>query len=137
MTPPDIPPPTEIQLRFARVLEWTMHLGLAMLALSFTAYCAGWLPPMVPLDAMPALWGHPLADYLQRAGLPIGWGWVKFAAHGDVANLAGIAVLAGATVAGLLAVVPLYIARKDRIYAALALVGAAVVLLAASAVLSH
>lgn len=127
----------QVQRRFARVLEWSMRLGMAMLAFSFTAYCAGWLQPMVPLDAMPALWGHPLADYLQRSGLPIGWGWLKFATHGDVANLAGIAVLAGATVAALLAIASLYAARKDWIYTVLALAGSGIVLLAASAVLSH
>lgn len=134
---PDHDSATDPQLVYARVLEWGTWIGIAALTFAFVAYCAGWLKPMVPLEAMPALWGHPVADYLQRSGLPTGWGWLAFVVHGDVANLVGIGILAGVSLLCLLALIPLYVARKDWIYALIAASGGAVLVLAASSLLGH
>lgn len=56
--------------------------------------------------------------------------------RGDIAGLVGIAVLAGCSVLCLLALVPMYLRRGDRAYAALCVAEAAVVVLAASGVLA-
>ena len=64
--------------------------------------------------------------------VPHCWGWLALVHKGDVAGLAGIAILAGCSLVGLLALVPLYLRRGDRAYAALCLAEVAVVLLAAS-----
>ena len=61
--------------------------------------------------------------------------WAALAAHGDIANLLGIALLAGCSLPPLLALVPLYASRGDRVYAGLCLAQVAVLVLAASGVL--
>ncbi len=122
----------QARLRYARVVEVGTYLGMALLALAFLAYAFGWVRPMVPLEAMPGLWAHPVADYLQRAGLPTGWGWLHFLNHGDVATLIGISVLAAVSLAALLAVLPLYLKRRDWIYVGFTGAGALVLIAAAS-----
>lgn len=120
------------QLRYARLLEWGTRLGLALLAASFAAYLLGIAPPHVPLQRLPELWSLPVAQYAEATRTPAGWGWLALAAHGDIAGLIGIVVLAGSSLVCLLALVPLYLRRGDRAYAALCVAEAAVIALAAS-----
>lgn len=121
--------------RYARVVEIGTHLGMALLALAFFAYAFGWMRPMVPLEVIPTLWAHPVSEYLQRAGLPTGWGWLRFVAHGDVAALVGISVLAGVSLVALLAVLPLYLRRRDWIYVGVVAAGSVVLIAAASSLI--
>jgi hypothetical protein len=123
------------QLRYARWLEWGTRAGLAILLLSFAAYLGGVVPSHVPRAHLPELWSLPVGQYLQRTGTPAGWGWLRLAGHGDMANLVGIALLASCSLPPLLALVPLHLRRGDRIYAALCLAEIAVLVLAASGVL--
>lgn len=122
------------QLRYARWLDLGTRIGLAVLVLSFAAYAVGWPAPHVPVDRLPELWTLPVEDYLRATRLPTGWGWLSLLAHGDVMGLAGIALLAGCTLPALLALLPLYRARGDRVFVGLCLAEVAVLLLAASGV---
>ena len=124
------------QLRYARVLAWGTRIGLALLVVSFFAYAFEWLTPLVPHDQLPQLWSQPVGSYLKTTGIPTGWGWVSMAKYGDIFNFFGIAVLAGASIPCLIAVVPLYAARRDKIFLAICLLEIAVLLLAASAILN-
>jgi len=124
------------QLLYARLLDWSTRLGLLVLVLSFAAYAFGLVIPHVPLERLPQLWSHPVAQYLQETQLPVGWGWLALVHRGDVAGLVGIVILAGCSLACLLALVPLYLRRGDKAFAALCLAEVAVVLLAASGWLS-
>jgi len=90
---------------------------------------------MVPLEVIPTLWAHPVSEYLQRTGLPTGWGWLRFVAHGDVAALVGISVLAGVSLVALLAVLPLYLKRRDWIYVGVVAAGSVVLIAAASSLI--
>ncbi len=130
-TPAVVEQPPE-QLRYARLLEWSTYVGLLLLVGGFAAYMMGWLPARVPPERLPELWGQPVASYLQRSGMPAGWGWLELTGHGDVAPLLGIAVLAAGSLPALLALVPLYLARRERAFVGLCLAEVAVVLLAAS-----
>jgi hypothetical protein len=136
------PPPTNAQqqqaeaTRYAWVLDWGTRLGVAALFLSFVAYLTGLLPPHVPLKDLPGLWNLPVDAFLQRTDTPTGWGWLALAHKGDMANLIGIALLAGCSLAPLLGLIPLYLKRRDHAYAAICLLVAAVILLAASGVLT-
>lgn len=134
MTPNAVTQPPE-QLLYARWLEWGTRLGLVALVALFAAYAGGLLAPQVPVDQLPALWNQPVADYLKATGAPSGWGWLQRLEQGDVANLLGIAILAGCSVLCLLALLPLALKRGDRLLAALCVAEAAVVLLAASGVI--
>ena len=126
-----------VQLRYALLVEAAARLGLVLLVLSFAAYVLGLMPPQVALERLPALWGLPVEDYLQRSGAPAGWSWLGQLQHGDVAGMLGIAVLAGCSLPALLALLPLYLQQRDRTYAALCVAEVAVVLLAASGWLSN
>jgi hypothetical protein len=120
------------QLRYALMLEWGTRAGLAVLAVSFVGYLAGWLPAQVAPQELPALWSLPAAHFQGRTGSPTGWGWLALLDRGDMLGLAGIALLAGCSLLALLALVPMYAARRDRAFAALCLLEAAVLLAAAS-----
>ena len=124
------------QLRYARLLDWGTRLGLLVLVLSFAAYAFGLVSPHVPLERLPQLWAHPVAQYLQETQSPAGWGWLALVHRGDVVALVGIAILSGCSLVCLLALVPLYLRRGDRAFAALCLAEVVVVLLAASGWLS-
>ncbi len=124
------------QLRYARWLEAGTRVGLAALVLIFLAYGLGLSEPHVPHSRLPEVWNLPVSQFLVATGLPSGWGWVAHAHRGDIANLVGIGLLTGASLLALLALLPLYLRRGDRVYAALCLAEAAVLLLAASGVLT-
>lgn len=120
------------QLAYARWLERGARLGLAVLVLSFAAYLLGWTTPQVPLDQLPQLWSLPLAQYLDRSGMPSGWGWLPLALRGDVSGLVGIVILTGCALAALAAAAYAYLRRGDRGYALLCLAEIAIIVLAAS-----
>lgn len=124
------------QLYYARLLDWGTHLGLAVLVLIFGLYVSGVARAGVPLEDMPRLWSLPLASYLAQTGLPTGWAWLAHWRLGDAASLLGVVILAGTSVTCLLAVVPLFWRRRDRIFVALALAEMGVVMLAASGILT-
>ncbi len=125
-------PQSAEQLRYARLLDWGARAGLLVLLISFAAYASGLLEAHVPLSRLPELWGHPVGRYLELTGAPTGWDWLALLHKGDVAGLLGIALLAGCSLPCLLALVPLYLRRGDRHYAALCVAQVLVVLLAAS-----
>lgn len=126
---------SEVQERYARVLLAGKRAGLFCLVASFVLYLSGWCAPHVPLARLPDYWGLPVEEYLAATGSPAGWGWLALAGHGDFMNLAGIAVLAGATVACYLSVLPLLVRGKDRSYAVIVALEVMVLLLAASGIL--
>lgn len=127
---------SEEQLRYARVLGWGTRIGLALLVASFLAYVFAWLPPLVAHEQLPQLWNKPVGEYLAVTGIPTGWGWLSLVGQGDIANLVGICVLAGVSVPCLAAVIPVYAARRDRVFLAICLLEIGVLLLAASGILT-
>jgi hypothetical protein len=124
------------QLRYARVLDAGMRFGLGVLVCGFVAYMMGWLPVHVPLAQMPGLWMLAAPDYLRVTGMPEGWGWLQMLGNGDVVPLVGIAILSSISGLCFVALLPLYVARRDWIYCAIAMLEIAVLTLAASGVLT-
>ena len=104
-------------MRYAFLLDWGSHLGVFALVISFAAYLLGILSPHVPLEQLPGVWSLPVATYLERTATPTGWGWLALAGKGDLSNLIGIALLAGCSLPPLLALIPLYLKRRDYLYA--------------------
>ena len=125
------------QLRYALLLEWGTRAGMVVLVASFFAYLTGLLPPHVPLEQLPQLWSLPVGQYLGHTQSPTGWGWAALLDRSDALGLAGIAILAACSVLALLAVVPMYAARRDKAFVGLCIAQALVVLLAASGLLTH
>jgi hypothetical protein len=131
---PAPPQPTE-QLLYAQLLDWGARLGFVVLVLGFAVYLSGWVDALVPLEQLPQLWNQPAAVFLQRTGQPAGWGWLRLLHKADVANLLGIALLAGCSLPPLLAAMAHYLTQRARVHALLCAGVVAVVLLAASGLL--
>ncbi|MEI8158436.1 MAG: hypothetical protein WCH60_16340 [Burkholderiales bacterium] len=123
-------------LRYAQLLDWGARLGVVALIVSFAAYVFGVLTPHVPLEQLPTVWNLPVAAYLQQTATPTGWGWLKLAQKGDLSGLIGISILAGCSLPPLLGLIPLYLKRRDYIYATICALIITVLVLAASGVLT-
>ena len=122
--------------RYAFLLDWGARVGVLALLVSFAAYLFGLLTPHVALQQLPNLWNLPVSDYLQRTATPSGWGWLALTHKGDLSNLIGISLLAGCSLPPLLGLIPLYLQRRDYVYAALCSLVATVLVLAASGLLT-
>lgn len=129
----DIPPEHS---RYAQWLHWSGWLGLAVLVGAFLVYATGLVPPVIPLERLPELWTLSSQEFMQLHGLEGGWHWIARLDRSDMLNVLGIAILAGCSALPLLAVTPIYLRRGDRVYAALCLLVVAVLVLAASGVIS-
>lgn len=123
--------------RYALLLGWGSRVGLVLLVLSFTAYVTGLLTPHVPLDRLSSLWNLPVDTYHALTHTPEIFDWMALIRHGDRINMIGIAVLAGCSLPPLLALIPLFLKQRNGIiYAVICALEVAVLLLAASGVLS-
>lgn len=122
------------QLRYARVLDWGMRAGLALLVAGFAAYITGLLPAQVSFESLPRLWTLPVGDYLSESGMSSGWAWVSLPVRGDVLVVAAIAWLSGLSMPCLLVLAPAYAKRRDTAYLLITLALTTVLLLAASGI---
>ena len=124
------------QKTYARWLAFGAGLGFAALVASFAIYLAGLLPPTVPPALLPRYWGMPVAQYVAATGAPTGWGWLRRLGEGDLLNLLGVALLASATVLCYLRMLPLFLARRERLLAAICAAEIVVVAVAASGLIT-
>ncbi|MEJ2328203.1 MAG: hypothetical protein P8Y25_15985 [Chromatiaceae bacterium] len=123
------------QIRYARVLEKGMLLGLLVLFLSFLLYVFEILEPFIPLHKIADYWSVDVETYLDSAGVKAGWSWVGLLGYGDFLNFVGIAMLSGTTILCYLAILPILWRTNDSIYLALAILEVIVLSVAASGVL--
>jgi hypothetical protein len=110
----------EEQLLYARWLDAGTRVGFAVLLAAFVAYVSGVLPPYVPLETLPKVWGMPVAQYLRSTGAPEGWSWLSLVARGDYLNLAGIVLLASVSAVCYARVLAALLARRERLQASIA-----------------
>lgn len=123
-------------LRYAHLLDWGTRLGVLALIASFAAYVLGFLQPHVPLEQLPTVWNLPVGAYLQQTSTPTGWGWLSLVHKGDLSGLIGISILAGCSLPPLLGLIPLYLKRRDYVYASICSLVTGVIVLAASGLLT-
>ncbi len=124
------------QRQYARLLDLLAKFGFAILVAGFAAYAFGWIRSHVPVERLPELWSLPLAEYLHETDTPSGWGWLAHLHKGEFVSLAGIAALAGSSLVCLAVLITVYARRGDRIYAAICCAEIAILLLAASGLLT-
>lgn len=130
------PPQADAQ-RYALLLDWGTRVGLVLLVLGFTAYVTGLLPPHVPLDRLPSLWNLPVDTFHQVTQTPEAFDLISMIRHGDRINMVGIAILASCSLPPLLALIPLFLEQRNgRIYALICVLESAVLVLAASGILT-
>ena len=113
---------------YALWLDRMVRVAFVLTAAVFALYVLRVLPAFVPLDALPALWRLPLAQYLERSGAPVGWAWLPLVGRADYLNLAAVALFALMTLVCYLRVIPLL----PRLQAAFALAQVLVLLAAIS-----
>lgn len=123
------------QKRYARVIEKGVWIGLLCLLVSFILYVSGAWKPRVPLSHLPRVWKLPVHEYLRETNAADGWGWITMVGSSDYANFIGIAVLGGVTAIAYLSVVPMFLRRRDALFAVLCLLEVAVLVCAASGLL--
>jgi hypothetical protein len=114
----------------ARWLLAGTRIAFALLVASFAIYALGILDPLVPAQEVMRLWSLPVDRYIAATGIPTGWGWLRLVGKADYLNFIGISVFVGAILVGYARIVPLFIARGERLHAWLA-IGQIVVLVAA------
>lgn len=135
----DVSPRTEelaAQVRYGRWLAWGTRVGLGLLVVGFVVYVSGFLAPQVPIERLPQLWGRPAGEFLAATGAHPGWGWAAFLHRSDMLVLAAIALLSSWSIACLAAAMPIFAARRERVFVAICALEIAVLALAASGVLS-
>jgi hypothetical protein len=121
---------------YARWLDWGTRISLAVLIAAFLAYVFGLAPAALPLADMPRFWTLPLERYLALSGAPTGWGWLTMLDKGEYQNLVGVALLGLVTVACYLRILPVLLARRERLQSAIVAAQVLVLLLAASGLLA-
>jgi hypothetical protein len=124
------------QLRYAEFLKWSVRVALALLVIGFAAYMLEFAPAHVPFDQLVRLWSQPMEVYLREAAIPTGWSWVAVIHKGEFASLGGIVILAGCSLVSLVAVIPIYARRGDRLHAAFCVLEILVLAAAASGLLT-
>ncbi len=127
--------PAEEQLAYARWLDLGMKLGLLLLAATFAVYAMGVLAPHTAVADLPSYWSLPVKQYLAATGIHAGWGWIFMLHKGDFLNFVGIAFLSSVTMGCYAAIIPIFLRKKERIYAWLAVTEVLVLALAASGLL--
>jgi hypothetical protein len=127
---------TQVQQVYARWLDAVVRVTFTVTLAAFLLYVSGVLPAYVPLETLPQYWGLPVDEYLRRTGAPAGWAWLRLADRGDFLNLACMALIALATLVCYLRLLPLLVAQRQRLDAALAAAQILVLVLAASGWLS-
>ena len=125
-----------MELIYARWLAVCARAALLLLIMSFAVYMTGLLPPLIPLERLPSVWGLGLERFLAAAGAPAGWDWLGVVRTGDYANLVGVALLATVTIVCYARLLAALLAARERPLAWLAAAQIAVLVAAASGLLT-
>jgi hypothetical protein len=134
---PDGPlPMTEQRRAYAELLDVLVRIGMVLVVATFAPYATGLLRPSIPLSELPALWGLPLSEYLERTGARPGLWWLTMLGRADFLPLAGVAFLASATIACYVRIIPIFGRSRNVPYLVIALLQVVVLLLAASGLFS-
>ncbi len=127
-----VPPVAPEQTIYARWLAAGTNVGLVLLAAAFVVYSLGIVEPHIPHEDLPELWTLPLEEYLDAVDAPLGWNWLLLVDKGDFMNFVGIGFLALVSVLCYLRIFAEFVARRDRVYALIALLQLVVLIAVAS-----
>lgn len=117
---------------YARWLAFGVYLGFAALVASFFVYMTRLIPPGIRPEDLPRYWGLPVAEYVKATGAPTGWSWLWRLGESDLLNFVGFSILASATLVCYLRMLPVFIAGRERVLAAICAIEIVVLVAAAS-----
>lgn len=122
------------QEAYALWLAWGVRLGFAALVATFLVYVSGLVPPGIAPERLPELWSLPVGEYIAATGAPTGWSWIFRLDESDLLNLVGVAILASASIACHLRVLPLFARAGERAFAAICIAQVVVLVSAAAGI---
>ncbi len=102
----------QVQLVYASVLDVVSHIGMALIAAGFLIYVLKLLPLTVSIEDVAAHWHMRAADMNRILTVPSGWSWVQDPLHGDVLSYFSVVFLSMAAMICLVAVIPVFLARR-------------------------
>ena len=129
---PDPAQDAQVQALYASWLDIGARTGFAVSLVALLVYVSGAMTPFVPLAELPALWSLPVGRYLELTNAPTGWNWLRLLVHGDYLNLVGIVLFASVTIACYARILLVLLRQGERLYALIAAVEIAVLLVAAA-----
>ncbi|HDM75629.1 MAG TPA: DUF1634 domain-containing protein [Deltaproteobacteria bacterium] len=124
------------QIRYANLLFWGAWSSILLMIVTYVIYLAGILDPYVPMDKVQTYWQLPVHEYVERANIPLGWGWVKFLNRGDFLNFLGLTLLGGMTIICFATLIPAYLKKKDWPFLIISICEVLILALAASGILA-
>ncbi len=127
--------PSEEQLSYAALLDIGMKLGLIGIVITFAIYVFGIFSPYLPVEDLPQYWKLNVHKYLEVTGIQSGWAWITLLHKGDFLNFLPIAFLSALSIICYIRILPIFLKKKESIYAFLALLQVLILLLAASGIL--
>jgi hypothetical protein len=129
-------PLPDVQKKFAAILEVFVIIGLGLLVITFVLYVSGAVPAVIPVEEVPEIWGMRAAEFLDDYPRFQGWSWITSLAQGDVMSFASLVLLALTIILSFTILLVLYLRRRDWVYAAIVGAEIAVLISAASGVLT-
>jgi hypothetical protein len=118
--------------RFASVQGWGTRLSLLAMTAAFLLYESGALPVQMTLAEAIQRMGLSADAFVSATGAGAGWSRLARVAQGDVLAMAALLAPMASIAAAYIALVPLLVRQRDRMYLALVLLQLAVFALAAS-----
>lgn len=120
----------ELSRTFALIESAGTRLGLVVAVVGFLLYLTGWLAPFVPLHDMMNVIGQGVEAYVAQTGAPTGWGWLPLLGYSDMISLSALVIFVMSIVLAFVALVPVLIRQRDKIYLVLVLLQLAIFVLA-------
>jgi hypothetical protein len=121
------------EARYAAVLRWGVRGAMVLLVAAGVVYGLGVLRPGVSLDELPAYWGLGAAEYVERTGAPVGWQWLGRLGEGDILTVLPAILLASLTAAGMAAVLPQFVRRREYVHVIVIVLHVVLIVAAAAA----
>jgi len=121
---------------YARSLDRATKAGFVIALSAFLIYVSGALPAYVPVTELVRYWSLPVDRFIAVTGASQGWAWLRLLGYGDALNVAAVALLALVTPLCYARLLPVLVAERDWLQAALAAAQLAVLLTAASGLVS-
>ncbi len=124
------------QLAYAKLLDISVKSASLILVLFFVIYIFEATSPDIPLSELPHYWHLPLEEYLQQTNYNAGWSWLGLLSKSDFLNYIPLVLLAGISILCYIRIIPILAAKKDKWYIVIAIAEIAILILAASGVLT-
>ena len=121
---------------YADWLHVGMLIGLITLIVCFAIYLSGLFPPSIPLAEISDYWCLPLAEYLEQTGYEAGWSWTKMLPQGDYLTFVAVVILAGISIICYMRILPVFVSKRNKPYAIIAILEIILLILAASGILT-